>query len=1020
MIAGIDTLVLGAFIASEKYASGKRQQAALKEKLENQPQGVFFDSTNKQKPIVHGNLNKKEGMVQIGTYNPKEGFGSTKLYPSEILNRIMPKPPELGEIVYYQSQKPPFTQYSSVASLKQAEGADTAYRTIKFNQKTKQMGVPSEKIFDKKESVKTQKPVYLNNDFKEVGTKPNVGYRADKIIENGITRYDIKDTLKKEKVEKEKREVTKEKVETVYTIGGETGTTDELVAKRVITTEEAQDIETLGATPIGERNIKIYDDGSTDVGSFTSFNEATLKTINPEFYKEEKEITKYYANIINKTTGLPTTGYELTGDWKSEKRKLENRGYVVLDVYTKKDGKVTYETFEKNAKNSSVEDADAGAFTLASFKFEGPYGKAINIKAPKDVGKPDVRSSFLFQANNQVSGILMNSVYADLFYKDQKKVNKIAQGLESIILQEYTKEGVQGVPSLKFYIPLATGPNSFIDRYPALANMKVNVDGMRMSYAEYLQKKQAGQISREKLMKMIGIDEANKRNNLSSKTIGTTKNIVASNGNPIVYPILTTYTNASHRKAVESVLKLAKNQEEVDYYSNILQNKLTVYTDAVDPATGNLVPALNQPQLEFFNTINSKEFSRNLTVGGKQIPVKGFQMLKAVMNPKYTIDGASTANLFSQEYRVKLSNQIRLAGMGDLNKMADILDIALGRNAGADIDITLNNIHSFKRGEEQQGKDKLVLASADMAKATSQAIAEADQLEGTYFDAQGNLYPEGSGLAQLYLYVDDGLYTFGVLTDKAMGMINAGLGRPASIKDTYSYNYEQVLGGALKRVNEFKSVYDNTETAEKYKGQEQAEQEARANNRERLETIVRQMNATKDGKADEKARNFARRNFHKYMLAYQLAAAIQGGTGGRTISDQDVQNILNAFNFTPFSKPQNELATIRAAKAMLRRLNTYHNAIASLAGVGGEDPQKKRRARLILEADKFLATSQGYSVQNLSKMNSGVTVANYIRDKGKAIGSDATGGGGLQPVSPELQKQFEFDLTNKVLKSLPS
>ena len=60
---------------------------------------------------------------------------------------------------------------------------------------------------------------------------------------------------------------------------------------------------------------------------------------------------------------------------------------------------------------------------------------------------------------------------------------------------------------------------------------------------------------------------------------------------------------------------------------------------------------------------------------------------------------------------------------------------------------------------------------------------------------------------------------------------------------------------------------------------------------------------------------------------------IQGGTGGRTISDQDVQNILNAFNFTPFSKPQNELATIRAAKAMLRRLNTYHNAIASLAGV---------------------------------------------------------------------------------------
>jgi hypothetical protein len=985
MVAGIDALVLGAFLASEKYASGKRQQAALKEKLENQPQGVFFDSTNKQKPIVHGNLNKKEGMVQIGTYNPKKGFGSTKLYPSEILDRIMPKPPELGKIAYYQSQKT-FTQYSSVAALKEAEGADTPFRTMQFDQKTKQMGLPSDKIFDEKKSVKTQKPVYLSNDFKEVGTKPNVGYRADKIIENGITRYDIKDTLKKEKVEKNKREVTKEKVETVYTIGKETGTINELIAKRVITSEDAKTIQDLGAIPIGERNIKIYDDGSIDSGSFTGFNQTVLKTVAPEIFEEKKDKTKYFANIINKKDGTITTRYPIEGDWKSAKRNLEKNGFIVPEVYTvDSTGKYTYE-FDDDKKATSIKDADAGAFTLASFKFEGPYGKAINIKAPKDVGKPDVRSSFLFQANNQITDILMNSVYADLFYKDQKKVNKIAQGLESIILQEYTKEGVQGVPSLKFYIPLATGPESFIDRYPALSNMKVSVDGMQMSYAEYLQKRQAGQISREMMQKMIGIDYANKKNNLSSKTIGTTKNITAPNGNSLVYPILTTYTNPSHMKAVNSVLKLAKNQEEVDYYSNILQNKLTVYTDAVDPATGNLVPALNQPQLEFFNTINSKEFSRNLTVGGKQIPVKGFQMLKAVMNPKYTIDGASTANLFSQEYRVKLSNQIRLAGMGDLNKMADILDIALGRNAGADIDITLNNIHSFKRGEEQQGKDKLVLASADMAKATSQAIAEADQLEGTYFDRQGNLYPEGSGLAQLYLYVDDGLYTFGVLTDKAMGMINAGLGRPASIKDTYSYNYEQVLGGALKRVNEFKSVYDNTETAEKYKGQEEKEAEARAKNREQLETIVRQMNATKDGKADEKARNFARRNFHKYMLAYQLAAAIQGGTGGRTISDQDVQNILNAFNFTPFSKPQNELATIRAAKAMLRRLNTYHNAIASLAGVGGEDPKKKRRARLVLEADKFLSTSQGYSVQNLSKMNSGVTVANYIRDKGKAIG----------------------------------
>ena len=87
-----------------------------------------------------------------------------------------------------------------------------------------------------------------------------------------------------------------------------------------------------------------------------------------------------------------------------------------------------------------------------------------------------------------------------------------------------------------------------------------------------------------------------------------------------------------------------------------------MYTDVPNPQGGGLVPALNQPALEFFNTINSKQFTRMLTVGGKQIPVKGFQLLKAVMNPKYTIDGASTANLIGSDLRIKLSNQVREAG----------------------------------------------------------------------------------------------------------------------------------------------------------------------------------------------------------------------------------------------------------------------------------------------------------------------------------------------------------------------
>ena len=39
----------------------------------------------------------------------------------------------------------------------------------------------------------------------------------------------------------------------------------------------------------------------------------------------------------------------------------------------------------------------------------------------------------------------------------------------------------------------------------------------------------------------------------------------------------------------------------------------------------------------------------------------------------------------------------------------------------------------------------------------------------------------------------------------------------------------------------------------------------------------------------------ARRELIKFMMAYELASFLQGGTGGRTISDQDVENMLRAI-----------------------------------------------------------------------------------------------------------------------------
>lgn len=1019
MVAGIDSLVLAAFLASEKYAAGKRNEAAKKEQLENQAQGVFFDAKDKNQPVKYGNQYKTSG-IQIGVYTPKKGIGSAKLFPDAVLSQIVPKKQDLGKVPYYLSQKTG-TKYGSISDLQQKEGIGTPYRTQSFNRQTGEFEFPSKDIFDAPSDKSEQKTnVYLDENFKLTNNKPATGFRAVKTTKGGVTSFDIKETLKAEKVEKDKPEALSTTSETVYSLNGEVGTLNDLIQKGAISEEEAGDITNIGAVPIGEKNFEIYNDGTKRLKNTVNFNRGQLEINAPDLFKKEeekKEPVQYYANVIDPQTKdayrIPLQG----GDWKSEIRRLENKNLRVLDVYDiDPKTKVPNYVFDAVAKKkTAVSDADSGASVVASFNFGGPLDPPTQIKIPSDVGKPEGRIKYLENVNNQLTDILGDSKKSEIFYRNPAVVNKIGLNLLNSVLRDYTKEGVAGVPSLKFYIPLT----DFIQRFPALSAMQMTVDGVTMDYRDFLVKRQAGQINFETTKKMLGIDLANKKNGINSKTVATKQNVEVQ-GNKIIIPTLTTYTNPAHTKAVNTILNFAKTQEEVDYYSNIIQNKLTVFSDTIDPMTGTPVPKLEQPPLDFFNAINSQKFNRNITVGGKQIPVKGFQILQSILNPKFEVEGSSFANLISQDLKRDMANQLRNASGGELAVMADMLDIALQQDAGANLDITLNNIHKFRKGSEREDKNKLVESSFEMAKSTSQAIAEADALEGTYFDRDGNMYPEGSGLAQAYLFVNEGLYAFGYVSDKLKQGIDTVLGRTSQINEMSGYNYDKVFAAANKRVSEFTSVLNDDRTAGKYKGKEQKELEARASNKAQLEKIVRQMNAVDEatGRANEKERAFARRNFHKYMLAYQLAAAIQGGTGGRTISDQDVQNILRAFNFSIIGKPENELASIRAAKTMLRRLNTYHTAIANLSGVQGENPSVKRQARLVIEADKMLSLSQSYSMRDMTSSD----IENFIRDKGKAVsanrpsGNVGGGGGGLTPASQGVQQQFNF--TNKALNAL--
>ncbi len=86
---------------------------------------------------------------------------------------------------------------------------------------------------------------------------------------------------------------------------------------------------------------------------------------------------------------------------------------------------------------------------------------------------------------------------------------------------------------------------------------------------------------------------------------------------------------------------------------------------------------------------------------------------------------------------------------------------------------------------------------------------------------------------------------------------------------------------------------------------------------------------------DEKAEinlKLAMRAYYRYMAAYALASATQGGTGGRTISDQDVLNFLRAFQSEKLlSNPATERGVL---ESILREVKAQKKIAETLATGG--------------------------------------------------------------------------------------
>lgn len=241
------------------------------------------------------------------------------------------------------------------------------------------------------------------------------------------------------------------------------------------------------------------------------------------------------------------------------------------------------------------------------------------------------------------------------------------------------------------------------------------------------------------------------------------------------------------------------------------------------------------------------------------------------------------------------------------------------------------------------------------ADAAATAVVQIDRMVQTYYTKDGQFIDINTTLGQFYVSADGAVHLF----QQGMENILPGL-IPVNQEQAVTAAQNTIFGKDRNGRSNFMSIVDNQLPAAdmlalaKEKGYAtvdkflEAERSARAENVSAFQKSVAGL-----GSNDEKVKNLALRNYYRFMVAYTMASAIQGGTGGRTISDQDVQNILRALKMdSAFGQASTEVEILLAAKEMLIDIEKHARAIGS----GGE------RAYAALKLQELSMGSRGTKI----------------------------------------------------------
>nr|BDD44793.1 hypothetical protein 22 [Alphaproteobacteria bacterium] len=336
----------------------------------------------------------------------------------------------------------------------------------------------------------------------------------------------------------------------------------------------------------------------------------------------------------------------------------------------------------------------------------------------------------------------------------------------------------------------------------------------------------------------------------------------------------------------------------------------------------------NQPRLELL------EYMFNKRVGGQPNGTLFYDVFKTVVNENNT----SYNDVQKTVIRAFVAQDNGLSFDDKINFLQLITEVNTGSGAAA------------LAYEALVGDPEADIADFTAEKrASAQAYANAKRnLVGfisTFYhpternpDGSPKLLPAGTQVSNVVLLADGAMYYadmfFRPLLQQVLGEDYVqGAERQISGRGEAVATMQQSLFGPRSQFNTFSTsateAEQRAEAARRGMSYESFMERERAARQE-----VQEMFQTTAMFGDDEANlQYAMRAYYRFMTAYSLASAVQGGTGGRTISDQDVLNFLKAFNTDRYiSDPALEVGVL---KGVLESVE-YQEKVALNIGRGGK------------------------------------------------------------------------------------